>query len=262
MQTQTLWPTAATRTPLAALTKLTIGALIGIALALVYVQALLVGAFAPDLSVFAALMLLGAALLTTGWRWTPIVGALLSSLVIAGNSGPVVYDITHPAAFHSFAFMVVAVALALVGTVAGLGATLQNYRSAARRAPRGTVVALATLTGLCVGALLVGALPQAASAGVSPEILAQLPAISTPEMHFDRSELKATVDQVVALRFDNTHVAPHSFDIDELNVHVPVASGKQGVVLFTPTQPGSYTFYCGVPGHREAGMVGTLIVEP
>jgi hypothetical protein len=88
---------------------------------------MLIGAFLPDLTIFATLMLLAPALLATGWRWTPIVGALLSALVIAGNSSTVLYDITHPAAFHPFAFMVVAVALALVGTVAGIGATAQNY---------------------------------------------------------------------------------------------------------------------------------------
>ena len=39
-------------------------------------------------------------------------------------------------------------------------------------------------------------------------------------------------------------------------------SGKPALALFTPTTPGTYTFYCHIPGHREAGMVGTLIVGP
>ncbi len=262
MQTHTLWPLAATRTLLAGLTRLTIAALIGLALALVYAQALLLGAFLPDLTVFATLMLLAAALLTTGWRWTPIVGALLSAMVVAGNSkrGLLRY---HPPSGVSL--------LRLYDRRRGAGADWHRRRDWRDRAelPRCRASCTtwdcgcpATLAGLMVGALVVGALPQPASAGVSPEVLAQLPAITTPEMHFDKSEMTAKVDQLVALRFDNTHVAPHSFDIDDLNVHVPVASGKQGVILFTPTQPGSYTFYCGVPGHREAGMVGTLIVEP
>ncbi len=68
--------------------------------------------------------------------------------------------------------------------------------------------------------------------------------------------------ETVALRLENNDAGAHSFDIDELNVHAPMPAGKIALALFTPTTPGSYTFYCGVPGHIEAGMKGTLVVEP
>jgi Cupredoxin-like domain len=170
-------PRATARAPLSALTNVMIAGLVGLALSLVYVQLVIVGEFLPDLTVFAAIMLIVAAASATGWRWVPLAGALVSSLAIAGNSGPILYDLTHPEAFHLFAYMVVAVAFAVVGVIAGVS-------------------------------------------------------------------------------------APHSFDIDELNVHVPMASGKSSLALFKPTKPGTYTFYCSVPGHRELGMQGTLIVEP
>lgn len=80
-------------------------------------------------------------------------------------------------------------------------------------------------------------------------------------MHFAQQELQVKAGEPVALRLDNPHSAPHSFDIDALNVHVPVAAGKHALILLTPAQPCTYTFYCAVPGHREAGMVGTLVVE-
>ena len=42
-----------------------------------------------------------------------------------------------------------------------------------------------------------------------------------------------------------------------MNVDIPVG-GVRRVALTLP--PGSYRFYCRVPGHRQAGMVGTLRV--
>ncbi|HET9222413.1 MAG TPA: cupredoxin domain-containing protein, partial [Roseiflexaceae bacterium] len=170
--------------------------------------------------------------------------------------------LTHPEGFHAFAFMVVAVSFATVGTVSGISATVQNYRSRDRHAPRWLPTSLVALATLALGAILVGAIPREAGAGVSPEVLAELPAVTTPDFRFDQAEIKAKVGETVALRLDNTHMAPHSFDVDELNVHVPMAAGKSGLALFKPAKAGSYTFYCGVPGHRQLGMEGKLIVEP
>jgi nitrite reductase (NO-forming) len=82
------------------------------------------------------------------------------------------------------------------------------------------------------------------------------------QTRFDRTELRARVGETVALRLDNRDAQRHSFDVDELSVHVPMPAGTTAAALFRPTEPGTYTFYCQVPGHREAGMVGTLIVEP
>jgi uncharacterized cupredoxin-like copper-binding protein len=53
---------------------------------------------------------------------------------------------------------------------------------------------------------------------------------------------------------------PHNFSIDELGISVDVAAGEEGEATINAA-PGTYEFYCNVPGHREAGMVGTLTVQ-
>ena len=85
----------------------------------------------------------------------------------------------------------------------------------------------------------------------------------TGQLKFTKSDLtakagKATVD------FTNSSSLPHNMTIED-------SSGKQ--VGATPTfsggsksftvdlKPGKYTFFCSVPGHREAGMQGTLTVS-
>jgi len=37
--------------------------------------------------------------------------------------------------------------------------------------------------------------------------------------------------------------------------------GDTSQVTFVPTKAGTYQFYCDQPGHREAGMVGTFVVQ-
>jgi nitrite reductase (NO-forming) len=254
--------------PLSALNKVTAAALVGGALSLVYVQAVFIKELVPPLTTFVVLETIAASLIVGvpvgRWRWTPLLATLFGFLALAGNSGPILYDLTHPANFHLFAYMVVAVILTLVALVAGVAATVQNYRhpAAERHAPRGLSAMLVGVAVLGLGAILTAAIPQGMGMSVSPEVLADLPALATPGFNFDQPELRARAGETVALRLDNTHTAPHSFDIDELNIHVPIPAGDSSLALFKPATPGTYTYYCSVPGHRELGMEGTLVVEP
>ena len=48
-------------------------------------------------------------------------------------------------------------------------------------------------------------------------------------------------------------------DGKELAGFEPITEGAES--LSADLKPGTYTFYCSVTGHREAGMEGTLTVE-
>ncbi len=41
----------------------------------------------------------------------------------------------------------------------------------------------------------------------------------------------------------------------------PLKPGEGGLSEFIPGEPGTYYYICTVPGHRELGMVGKIIVE-
>jgi len=38
-------------------------------------------------------------------------------------------------------------------------------------------------------------------------------------------------------------------------------NGGDSTTVTVNLPAGTYTFYCSVPGHKEAGMTGTLVVE-
>lgn len=67
-----------------------------------------------------------------------------------------------------------------------------------------------------------------------------------------------------------TTIIPHNFIIKEpdagLSVEQDVSAGKTVTIIFTPTQPGTFPFYCDkrlwpLPSHRDKGMEGKLEVR-
>lgn len=250
------------RRPLVALGKVAIGVLVGIALILAYTM--IVVDRQPDMAlfIFIAITLGCAGLIATGWRWAPLLATLMSVAMLGGylpQIGTILTDHHRP----DFVITVIFLPLAVVGIVSGIAATVQNYRSSSRDTPRWLPLTLAALAGLAIGAILITKVPHDDSGiGVSAESLASLPGIAITNFRFDQSEIRARAGEVIALRLDNHDTTPHSFDVDALNVHVPLSGAKSGLALFKPSKPGTYAIYCSVPGHREQGMVATLIVVP
>lgn len=67
----------------------------------------------------------------------------------------------------------------------------------------------------------------------------------------------------VTISIKNTGATAHNFISPGLSVTaVDVPAGKSTDVTFTaPAQAGTYQFWCNIPGHAEAGMVGQVIVQ-
>ena len=270
MTTTTMARPATASRSLTALAKWTVGSLVVGTLLLIYMQVFLVRAFMPPIALMFGIPALIFAALVAGIRrrWAPLLGSLYWLLFIAANAPYLGHDLAHPEFFSGFSFSVVLLLPAMAGLAAGIGATMQNYRAGEAGAveksiPRWFSVGLTASAALGLGAILTAAIARSsASAGVSAETLASLPAVTTLNHQFGQSELRAQVGQTVALRLDNQDASGHSFDIDELDLHVSMPPGQAALALFKADTAGTYTFYCAVPGHREAGMVGTLIVEP
>jgi uncharacterized cupredoxin-like copper-binding protein len=53
----------------------------------------------------------------------------------------------------------------------------------------------------------------------------------------------------------------HGHSEPEADFHLHAPAKKQTQVTFTPLREGTYSFYCTIPGHKENGMTGILIVQ-
>jgi plastocyanin len=253
---------------LSALGKLTATTLASIAAIFIAMQAFVIG-LDPMLSGFSVALLIVAGIVAIGWRWAPALGTLLALLLIVGLLAPaldpIIAEITTPGMPLRVPLTILLPLLA-IGVLAGIAATVQNYRRAPaeRHAPPWLFTTLVGVAGVIAGALLLGSVIKVGtSAGVSPQVLASLPAVTTKDHAFAQAELRVRVGEMAAFRLENADGVPHSFDIDELGVHAPIMIDEQGVALFKPTTPGTYTFYCAPHYDKQTGegMKGTLVVE-
>ena len=106
--------------------------------------------------------------------------------------------------------------------------------------------------------------PTTPPPGTSAPIVVKL-TVEGDEFSFSPKKISVKKGVQVELTFKNIGKAPHNFIVDELSIATKtIGAGKTDTVIFTaPDNTGTITYasYCSVPGHRAAGMEGTIVVE-
>jgi plastocyanin len=80
-------------------------------------------------------------------------------------------------------------------------------------------------------------------------------------LSFDAKQLAAKAG-IVTIAFTNASPVEHNLTVAAGSAVAGATPTFTGGVrtLTVKLKPGTYTFYCTVPGHRQAGMEGTLKV--
>jgi plastocyanin/mono/diheme cytochrome c family protein len=81
------------------------------------------------------------------------------------------------------------------------------------------------------------------------------------DIAFNPTELTIPANTDVTIKLVNSGAANHTFDIDALGIDSGEITGGQSSTITINAAAGEYEYYCAVPGHKEAGMVGKLIVQ-
>jgi choline dehydrogenase-like flavoprotein len=80
------------------------------------------------------------------------------------------------------------------------------------------------------------------------------------DIDFNPNQFSIPANTDVTIHLPNLGAIIHNFNIDALDVHSgDVDPGTEATVTIN-AEPGDYEYYCSIPGHRQAGMVGTVHV--
>jgi uncharacterized cupredoxin-like copper-binding protein len=120
---------------------------------------------------------------------------------------------------------------------------------------------------LLVSALAVACIPAQPTGPAAAKPTSSVQAVevkATDSLKFDPATLTVKKGSPVRVTLTNGTVLEHDWVVDSLEgkkVDIHTDPKTNGTADFTPTAAGTYQFYCSIPGHREAGMTGTLTVQ-
>ena len=260
----TIW----TRQPLTVLGKATIAAVTASFIAFIALQ-LSVGLLLPPVLIVMLSELVVIALTAVGWRWAPLLGAVVGVGTIIGGVGTqpyAQYHLEHPEFFFPFASIVLIVLVGIAAIVGGIAATLQNYRrepATPRWLASGTIGLGGVFAGMLIASAIATTVPTSASAQ---------PLSGTPTVHLEAASFAPAA--VIVPKGSKLHVVADTSILHILangtwqgqRTHPGAEPGApkienvqvaQGLVDLGPfATPGTYYIYCTV----HPGMMLTVFV--
>lgn len=269
------------RQPLSTLGKLAVGGfLAGTLLCGIITLVLTITSGAPsrDIVVTTACMLAATLLAASGFRWAPVLSALLGGyLLYLILTEPFVSEsLANPkgpnGGLGHFIGDVVIIACTLVAFGASIAAAVQNYRRTDRvdrQAPRWLPAALSLVAGIVLGAIFIGAMAQPPAAASAGTVFTHgVPTVHLTAGNFAQSSVTIPIGSKLLLVDDTSamHVlANGSWQRGVAKVgrepgapvvsNVRLSGNSAEIGPFTTT--GTYHIYCVV----HPGMNLTIIVE-
>lgn len=77
---------------------------------------------------------------------------------------------------------------------------------------------------------------------------------------FSPDRMTARVGEALSIELTSVDIA-HDLNVDAFDGHVYAEAGQTAEGGFTASSAGEFDYYCSIPGHREAGMEGRLVVD-
>jgi plastocyanin len=260
------------RQPLSVFGKLAVAALLGAAAAS-GILAIAIGS--PGnlaLLIITASLLICAGLAASGVRWMPVLIALVSGVFLYQISQQpfVTYHLTNPktGGFFPFVLDVLITACMVVTFGASIGATVQNYRKASRRAPLWLPAALTGVAGMVIGAILIAAIAQPGAPTTGTTSTNGVPTMHMSAGNFDQPSITIAkgsklllVDDVAVLHILANGSWQNGAPKPEQEPGAPTVENVRvngnRVELGPFATAGTYHIYCTL----HPGMTLTIIVQ-
>lgn len=125
-----------------------------------------------------------------------------------------------------------------------------------RRAAVALLGVAAALVGGCGG----GSDDETSTAGSTEGPAGDTITVVGKEFSYDPAALTLEAGQRSVIVLRNTGSIEHDITVDHAKFKLTVPGANTGQKALTVDKPGTYPFYCSLPGHRSAGMKGELTV--